>query len=93
MHNINRYSICRPFAGAWIETLRTSSILPQAQVAPLQGRGLKQSGVRNQEKPNAVAPLQGRGLKRLANDEAAKGSGRPFAGAWIETICHYFSYN
>jgi len=55
-------------------------------VAPLQGRGLKHVLHEDIKEMPVVAPLQGRGLKRAIGIDNGTWFGRPFAGAWIETL-------
>ena len=55
-------------------------------VAPSRGRGLKHRFVDNADVIQEVAPSRGRGLKRARAGTSVGARGRPFTGAWIETI-------
>ena len=56
--------VCRPFTGAWIETLFFSlEMSGQQLVAPSRGRGLKPPEPMPLRIIRSVAPSRGRGLK------------------------------
>ena len=52
------HGVCRPFTGAWIETLQIGDSQPAQTVAPSRGRGLKQRDLTIDSKSRA-SPLHG----------------------------------
>ena len=58
----------------------------RSKVAPSRGRGLKQSEIGDEKVLEWVAPSRGRGLKPRARGPSWHVVGRPFTGAWIETM-------
>ena len=76
----------RPFTGAWIETPSSRNTRRATAVAPSRGRGLKLIRRMYRRALLAVAPSRGRGLKHLRAMLRSVGLGRPFTGAWIETL-------
>ena len=76
-----------PYAGAWIETLSSSSARTAARSSRLtQARGLKHSLAGNCGAHSRSRLTQARGLKRVCHGQRHPTAGvAPYAGAWIET--------
>ncbi len=77
---------CRPFTGAWIETLKEEHPDMYREVAPSQGRGLKHI---KQIKDTIIRsrPFTGAWIETTYdNPSDAYTDCRPFTGAWIETM-------
>ena len=78
---------CRPFTGAWIETRHDDRGIDGCVVAPSRGRGSKHVVDLRFDDDAVVAPSRGRGSKQVvAAGIFAAAAGRPFTGAWIETL-------
>ena len=72
--------------GAWIET-RLSQYFLTSEGSPLAwGRGLKHHQSENQETQKTSPLAWGRGLKHISVGTGIICTGRPRAGAWIETL-------
>ena len=88
LRKVDRYykRACRPFTGAWIETLPATKPWLLDSVAPSRGRGLKLIFLECLRPGPRVAPSRGRGLKHRTDCPSQRPTGRPFTGAWIETL-------
>ena len=72
--------------GAWIETLDTSSVPPEAEVAPLVGAWIETSYSLVRTRSPWSHPSWVRGLKLLIGQpQQMNRNVAPLVGAWIET--------